>query len=135
MDKESEVPARGSRFRRHLSGNVPQSQAYCIKNGIDFLDLAGNISINIPGKFTLQRLGMRNKERTESAATPSMINVFSGRSSRVLRVLLEKPKFWTQSAIAREMEAETARVLEGFQNQQLTFTVSNWSTFQSDRNP
>lgn len=102
----------------------PQSQAYCIKNGIDFLDLAGNISINIPGKFTLQRLGMRNKERTESAATPSMINVFSGRSSRVLRVLLEKPKFWTQSAIAREMEAETARVLEGFQNQQLTFTVS-----------
>jgi hypothetical protein len=102
----------------------PQSQEYCIKNGIDFLDLAGNISINIPGKFTLQRLGMRNKERTESAATPSMINVFSGRSSRVLRVLLEKPKSWTQSAIAREMEAETARVLGGFQNQQLTFAVS-----------
>ncbi len=27
-----------------------QAQAFCIENGIDFLDLAGNVSINIPGK-------------------------------------------------------------------------------------
>jgi hypothetical protein len=27
-----------------------QAQAFCIEAGIDFLDLAGNISINVPGK-------------------------------------------------------------------------------------
>ena len=37
----------------------PQAQAFCIQNGIDFLDLAGNVFINVPGKFTLQRNGMR----------------------------------------------------------------------------
>jgi hypothetical protein len=41
----------------------PQAQAYCIQNGIDFLDLAGNVFINVPGKFTLQRSGVRASER------------------------------------------------------------------------
>src|ERR1700733_1385616 len=27
----------------------PRSQTYCMQNQIDFLDLAGNVSINIPG--------------------------------------------------------------------------------------
>ena len=27
----------------------PQAQSYCMAAGIDFLDLAGNISINVPG--------------------------------------------------------------------------------------
>ena len=38
-----------------------QAQAFCIEAGIDFLDLAGNISINVPGKFVLQRTGQRSK--------------------------------------------------------------------------
>src|SRR5215470_1741541 len=39
-----------------LAANLsPQAQAYSIANGIDFLDLAGNVSIQVPGKFTLQR--------------------------------------------------------------------------------
>ena len=29
----------------------PEAQAICIENKIDFIDLAGNISINVPGKF------------------------------------------------------------------------------------
>src|ERR1700756_750162 len=29
-------------------GLSTQAQAYCVENGIDFLDLAGNISINVP---------------------------------------------------------------------------------------
>src|SRR5882724_10395281 len=45
----------------------PQAQAYCVANNIDFLDLAGNISIQVPGRFTLQRLGRRSLERDQSA--------------------------------------------------------------------
>ena len=45
----------------------PQAQAYCVENGIDFLDLAGNVSIQVPGKFTLQRLGRRSPERNQPA--------------------------------------------------------------------
>jgi hypothetical protein len=30
-----------------------QAQNYCLENEINFLDLAGNISINVPGKFVL----------------------------------------------------------------------------------
>jgi hypothetical protein len=102
----------------------PQSQAYCIENGIDFLDLAGNISINVPGKFTLQRLGIRSKERTESTGLFPTINVFSGRSSRVLRVLLQKPKSWTLTEIAKEIAAETERLSGTFRNQQIEFAIS-----------
>src|SRR5262245_46992053 len=40
-----------------------QSQTFCLDNGIDFLDLAGNISINVPGKFTLRRTGLRTRAR------------------------------------------------------------------------
>ncbi len=87
----------------------PRSQAFCIENGIDFLDLAGNVSINVPGTFTLQRLGMQSKEwSTPSDSVPST-NVFSGRSSRVLRVLLEAPRVWTLTGIANELQAETKR--------------------------
>jgi hypothetical protein len=69
-----------------------QAQAYSVANGIDFLDLAGNVSIQVPGKFTLQRLGRRSTERNQTEDSSRNMNVFSGRSSRVLRVLLEKPK-------------------------------------------
>ena len=40
-----------------LSSSMPQAQALCVQNAIDFIDLAGNISVNVPGKFTLQRRG------------------------------------------------------------------------------
>ena len=81
----------------------PQAQAYCLENGIDFLDLAGNLSIQVAGKFTLQRLGRRNLERDQPADSPRSMNAFSGRSSRVLRVLLEKPKLWSLTDIAKEL--------------------------------
>lgn len=102
----------------------PRSQAYSIENGIDFLDLDGNISINVPGTFTLQRLGMRSKK---SNAAPNLLpatNVFSGRSSRVLRVLLEKPKPRTLTEIADEMAAETKRIGRASSTQQLQFTIT-----------
>src|SRR2546430_9128494 len=52
----------------------PQAQAYCIESRIDFMDLAGNISIQVPGKFTLQRLGRRNLERDQPADSPRSMN-------------------------------------------------------------
>lgn len=88
----------------------PQAQAYCIENNVDFLDLAGNISINVPGKFTLQRTGVRPREAPSSTReVRGSMNVFSGRSSRVLRVLLEKPKSWTITELARELDEEGKR--------------------------
>jgi len=84
-----------------------QVQAFCIEAGIDFLDLAGNISINVPGKFVLQRTGQRSKVVVEASDGPREVNVFSGRFSRVVRVLLQKPRDWTLSEIAQELEEES----------------------------
>jgi len=86
----------------------PQAQAFCIQSGVDFMDLAGNIFVNVPGKFTLQRSGMRSRDKW--APVPGgerAINVFSGRSSRVLRVLLEKPRASSLRIISRKLGAET----------------------------
>lgn len=102
----------------------PRSQSYCIEQGIDFIDLAGNISINVPGAFTLQRLGLRDKERTGESSLSAFTNVFSGRYSRILRVLLEKPKPWTLTEIANELEAETNRLVRVFSTRQIQLSVS-----------
>jgi len=92
-----------------------QAQTFCIENGIDFLDLAGNVFVNVPGKFTLQRNGMRGRNPLGATADSARnVNVFSGRFSRILRVLLEKPKSWTITEIARELEAESTRFHELF---------------------
>lgn len=104
----------------------PQAQTYCVANGIDFLDLAGNVSIQVPGKFTLQRLGRRSPERNQPSDSSRSVNVFSGRSSRVLRVLLEKPKVWSLTDIARELAAEGKRVQQIFR-QPMEFAVSQGS--------
>ena len=104
----------------------PQAQAYCVANGIDFLDLAGNVSIQVPGKFTLQRLGRRSSERNQPSDSSRSMNVFSGRSSRVLRVLLEKPKVWSLTDIAKELAAEAKRVERIFR-QPVEFAVSQGS--------
>ncbi len=101
----------------------PQAQAYSIANGIDFLDLAGNISIQVPAKFTLQRLGRRSLERNKTGESSRNMNVFSGRSSRVLRVLLEKPKPWSLTEIFKELSVEAKRV-QRIVRQPMEFVVS-----------
>jgi hypothetical protein len=83
------------------------AQAFCIENGIDFIDLAGNVSINVPGKFTLQRLGMRGASTVDDRDDTRIQNVYSGKTSRVLRVLLEKPRTWNLTTLANELENET----------------------------
>lgn len=101
-----------------------QSQAYCVANDMDFLDLAGNLSINVPGKFTLRRTGMRRRDQeTSSTEARGSLNVYSGRSSRILRVLLEKPKNWTITEIADELAAENER-FRMMADQRVQFGVS-----------
>lgn len=100
-----------------------QAQEYSVANGIDFLDLAGNVSIQVPGKFTLQRVGRRSLERNQPNDFSRSINVFSGRSSRVLRVLLEKPKVWSLTEISKELSAEAQRV-GNIVRQPMEFAVS-----------
>lgn len=103
-----------------------QAQNLCIEAGIDFLDLAGNISINVPGKFVLQRTGQRSKGVVESTEGPREVNVFSGRFSRIVRVLLQKPSEWTLSEIAQELEKESRdnSVLTGAEGDAVYFAVS-----------
>lgn len=103
----------------------PQTQAFCLQNGIDFIDLAGNISINVPGKFTLQRSGMKSREVVPSSLDSQRnINVFSGRSSRILRILLEKPQSWSITGLAKELAAENARFREIAPGAQVEFEIS-----------
>jgi hypothetical protein len=86
-----------------------QTQDFCIENGIDFIDLTGNVSINMPGKIVLRRLGMKGKKLRSSPQPMGIVGVYSGRSSRVLRVLLQKPGAWSLTKIADELAAETQR--------------------------
>ncbi len=103
----------------------PQAQAFCVQNGIDFLDLAGNVFINVPGKFTLQRSGMRTpRELLTARENERSVNVFSGRFSRVLRVLLENPKSWTVTGIVRELATETNRFNERLPGAWVDFKIS-----------
>lgn len=101
-----------------------QAQSYCVDNEIDFIDLAGNIFISVPGQLTIQRTGMRAQLGRASAAALCIVNVFSGRSSRVLRVLLEKPKPWTLTDIAEELDRETQRVSRDVLRTEINFNIS-----------
>jgi hypothetical protein len=82
----------------------PQVQSICDENNIDFIDLAGNLSINVPGKFLLRRTGLKAKTNTRLRFYR---DPFSGKSSRVLRVLLQRPGEWTLKGIAKELRLET----------------------------
>jgi len=85
----------------------PQAQEFCIENAIDFIDLAGNLSINVPGKFTLQRLGVPGKSESDARENTRIQNVYSGKASRVLRVLLQKPRTWNLTTLGNELTTET----------------------------
>ena len=75
----------------------PESQSICIDNNVDFVDLSGNIYMNVAGRLLIQRTGLKNRTRQRRPFP----NPFSGRSSRVVRVLLEAPaKEWTISELA-----------------------------------
>lgn len=93
-----------------------QTQRLCFERNVDFIDLAGNVFITVPGKLLLQRVGLESRQEI----SPSFYrNPFSGKSSRVLRVLLQKPKAWTLTELSEELASESRRSQCG-----LSFDVS-----------
>lgn len=78
----------------------PQSQAVCDENQIDFIDLAGNVSINIPGRLLVRRTGLKP---VKARGSTGFADPFAPVASRVVRVLLEKPRAWTLTEIAAEL--------------------------------
>ena len=97
---------KGTAFALVCPAISPQSQRLCYEGNAGFIDLAGNVFINVPGKLLLQRVGMEPRKET----SPSFYrNPFSGKSSRILRVLLQKPRAWTLSEITEELAKETSR--------------------------
>jgi hypothetical protein len=93
-----------------------ESQEYCVKAEIDFIDLCGNISLSIPGKLLLRRLGRPNTLKRSQV----LRNPFSRISSRVIRVLLQFPnKEWKLTEIGEELTQETTR-----QEKDFSFTLS-----------
>jgi hypothetical protein len=94
----------GAAFALVCPAISPQSQRLCFERNVDFIDLAGNVFINVPGKLLLQRVGMEPRKET----SPSFYrNPFSGKSSRILRVLLQNPKPWTLTGITEELAAQS----------------------------
>jgi len=84
----------------------PANQAYCLDERIDFIDLSGNLSIQVPGRIWIQRLNRPNLYRTSRPVR----NPFSGASSRVIRALLQNPSAkWTNSRIEEELGEESKR--------------------------
>lgn len=84
-----------------------QAQAICTEHQIDFIDLAGNVSIDVPGKLSIrQRVPLKGRA---ASRPPGFRDPFAGRASRVLRVLLHRPGEWTLTQIAQELAAESQR--------------------------
>lgn len=85
----------------------PEAQRICGESNVDFIDLTGNILINVPGVFYLYRTGMK---AVRDAGRPGLRDPYGGRASRVLRVLLEKRRPWRLSDIASEIRSESERM-------------------------
>ena len=47
---------KGVAFALVCPGISPQSQRLCFESNVDFIDLAGNVSINVPGKLHVAQL-------------------------------------------------------------------------------
>ncbi|MGD1104453.1 MAG: type IV toxin-antitoxin system AbiEi family antitoxin [Terriglobia bacterium] len=120
---------KGVAFALVCPGISPQSQRLCFESNVDFIDLAGNVSINVPGKLLLQRVGM--EPRKESS--PSFYrNPFSGKSSRIVRVLLEKPRAllqkpreWTLSEIVKELATQSQETQYAGVSFQVSFALAS----------
>jgi hypothetical protein len=85
----------------------PDVQRICAESNVDFIDLAGNVFINVPGTLYLYRTGMKGNPEDSRIV---FRDPYGGRASRVLRVLLEKRRPWRLSDIASEIAAESERI-------------------------
>jgi len=76
----------------------PQSAEICLKDGIGYIDYAGNSYLSF-GQVYIEQTGRPNPFRTRRDLT----SLYSPRASRVLRVLMNNPgRTWKMQDLARE---------------------------------
>lgn len=76
----------------------PESQRLCREAGVGYLDLTGNVFLRFDGILVDRR-----SAEAPPRAKAKLRRLFSPKSSRVLRVLLEQPKAeWTLAQLATE---------------------------------
>lgn len=84
----------------------PRSREICYQEGVGYIDLAGNCRIVLEGVF-IDRQGFPNP----AVERRSLRNLFSPKSSRVIRVLLENPNnSWRMEPLANKAQVSLGTV-------------------------
>ncbi|MBI5055534.1 MAG: hypothetical protein HZB61_02810 [Nitrospirae bacterium] len=84
----------------------PQSAEICMKDGVGYLDFAGNCFMSF-GQVYIEQTGKTNPFRTKR----DLVSLFSPKSSRVLRVLLNNPgRVWKTQDLADEAMVSLGQV-------------------------
>ena len=84
----------------------PQAAEICRKDGVGYLDFAGNCYLSF-GQVYIEQTGKPNPFRTRR----DLVSLFSPKSSRVLRVLLNNPgKVWKTQELANEAVVSLGQV-------------------------
>lgn len=84
----------------------PQAAEICMKDGIGYLDFAGNCYLSF-GQVYIEQTGKPNPFRKRR----DLVSIFSPKSSRVLRVLLNNPgRVWKTQDLADEARVSLGQV-------------------------
>jgi len=84
----------------------PQAAEICMKDGVGYLDFAGNCFISF-GQAYIKQTGNPNPFRTKR----DLVSLFSPKSSRVLRVLINNPgRVWKTQDLADESRVSLGQV-------------------------
>lgn len=84
----------------------PQAADICMKDGVGYLDFAGNCYLSF-GQVYIEQTGKPNPFRTKR----DLVSLFAPKSSRVLRVLLNNPgRVWKTQDLADESRVSLGQV-------------------------
>ncbi len=84
----------------------PQAADICLKDGVGYLDFAGNCYLSF-GQVYIEQTGTPNPFRTRR----DLVSLFAPKSSRVLRVLLNNPgRVWKTQDLADEARVSLGQV-------------------------
>src|SRR4030065_1827774 len=84
----------------------PQAAEICMKDGVGYLDFAGNWYLSF-GQVYIEQTGKPNPFRTR----PDLVSLFSPKSSRVLRVLLNNPgRVWKTQILSDEARVSLGQI-------------------------
>lgn len=102
----------------------PQAAEICTKDGVGYMDFAGNCYLSF-GQVYIEQTGRMNPFRTRR----DLVSLFSPKSSRVLRVLLNNPgKIWKIQDFANEAQVSLGQVA----NVKKLLLDREWITIKQD---